>query len=97
MSQAASIGRDAAARRILNRITAFIPHIESASLAHSLKIALAVLIALGVKFWFELGTAGSAAICVLVIKSNLLGTTIQNGLCGLWGKLLNYGRLSAES
>jgi uncharacterized membrane protein YccC len=52
------------------------------------KLALALLLAVWVELWFSLGMADSAAICVLVIKSNLLGTTIQKSILRMIGNLI---------
>ena len=68
MSQAAPLHRERSHRGILARIGAFLPHPDAAKVAYGIKLALALLIAVWVELWFDLGMADSAAICVLVIK-----------------------------
>ena len=88
MSQAAPIGRERSDRGMLTRIGAFLPHPDTAKVAYGVKLALALLIAVGVELWFDLGMADSAAICVLVVKSNILGTTLQKSMLRMIGNLI---------
>jgi uncharacterized membrane protein YccC len=64
------------------------PHLDATKLAYGVKLALALLIAVGIELWFNLGLADSAAVCVLVVKSNILGTTIQKSILRMIGNLI---------
>ena len=88
MSQATSIHRETATRRMLHRIALSLPRFDTARLAYGVKLALALLIAVWVELWFDLGMADSAAICVLVVKSNILGTTVQKSILRMIGNLI---------
>ena len=88
MSQAVSIHREHSGPGLLTRIGGFVPHLDAARLAYGVKVALALLIAVGVELYFNLGMADSAAICVLVVKSNLLGTTLQKSVLRMIGNLI---------
>ena len=88
MSQATSIHRETATRRMLDRIALLLPRFDTARLAYGVKLALALLIAVWVELWFDLGMADSAAICVLVVKSNILGTTVQKSILRMIGNLI---------
>ena len=88
MSQAVSIRPVVTASGILARIGGVVPHLDTAKLAYGVKLALALLIAVWVELWFDLGMADSAAICVLVVKSNLLGTTVQKSVLRMIGNLI---------
>jgi uncharacterized membrane protein YccC len=73
---------------MLARIGMFVPHLDTARIAYGVKLALALLIAVWVELWFDLGMADSAAICVLVVKSNILGTTVQKSILRMIGNLI---------
>ena len=88
MSQAPPTSRERADREISSRIAAFVPCLDTAKIAYGVKLALAILIAVWVELWFDLGMPDSAAICVLVIKSNVLGTTIQKSILRMIGNLI---------
>lgn len=88
MSQAVPIHRERNDRERFTRIGAFTPHLDPAKIAYGVKLALALLIAVWVELWFDLGMADSAAICVLVVKSNFLGTTIQKSVLRMIGNLI---------
>ena len=88
MSQAIPIRRERRDHRILTRLKAYVPRLDAAKLAFGVKLALAILIAVWVELWFDLGMVDSVAICVLVVKSNLLGTTIQKSILRMIGNLI---------
>ena len=88
MSHALSTSQKHMDRGILARAGAFVPHLEAAKIAYGVKLALALLIAVWVELWFNLGMADSAAICVLVVKSNMLGTTLQKSILRMIGNLI---------
>ena len=70
MSQAASLRQEKAHAGILTRIPNYLPHLDTTRLAYGVKVALAILIALWIELWFNLGMAGSAVVCVLVVASS---------------------------
>lgn len=88
MSQAVSKLRVVTNSGILARLGGVVPHLDIAKLAYGVKLALALLIAVWVELWFDLGMADSAAICVLVVKSNILGTTVQKSVLRMIGNLI---------
>ena len=88
MSQAVPRRQALSDRGILARMWEFVPHLDTAKIAYGVKLALALLIAVWVELWFDLGMADSAAICVLVVKSNILGTTLQKSILRMIGNLI---------
>jgi len=88
MSQAASLSREETHHGIFVRIGEYMPRLDAARLAYGVKVALAVLIALWIELWFNLGMAGSVVICVLIVASGTLGTTIQKSILRMIGNLI---------
>lgn len=69
-------------------IVAYVPHLDAVRLVYGLKLALAVLIALWIELQFSLGMPGSVVICVLIVASSTLGTTIQKSVLRMIGNLI---------